>query len=176
MLLLLVAFSSLQTKARSQRHHPSQISLAWSAPPTLGGYALYWSTTQGGPYPNVREVGLIYSYELTGLTPGTTYYFTVQAYDTSLNLFGCLLAEQNGVATAQGQLQTTWPQPSAIVGYTLLWGTQSGKYTNNTNAGTQLAATVTGLVSGTTYYFTVHSYDVQGNTSCNVPEVSSTAP
>ncbi len=48
----------------------------------IAGYRLSYGT-QSGSYTTVVDVGKVTSYVVTNLTPGTTYYFAVQAYDTS---------------------------------------------------------------------------------------------
>jgi len=68
--------------------------VAWDAPTAnadgtpltdLAGYKVYYGTTAGGPYGNSRDAGNATTYDLTGLTQGTTYYIVATAYDTSGN-------------------------------------------------------------------------------------------
>ena len=69
------------------------ITLTWSPNPEsdLAGYKVYYDTdVPGFPYNGTGpiegnspiDVGNVTSYTLTGLLPGTEYYFTVTAYDT----------------------------------------------------------------------------------------------
>jgi hypothetical protein len=67
------------------------------------------------------------------------------------------------------------PDPT-VVGYYVYYGNASGIYPNKINAGTNLSFTVTGLVAGTTNYFTATSYDASGEESSYVPEISYIVP
>jgi len=61
--------------------------LVWSpnAESDLDGYIVYWDTDSGYPYAHSAKVGNVNHYDLTGLTPGVTYYFAVTAYDIAAN-------------------------------------------------------------------------------------------
>jgi fibronectin type 3 domain-containing protein len=62
--------------------------LSWNAntEPDLAGYNVYRSGTAGGPYTKINPTLLTQnSYQDTGLTNGTTYYYVVTAVDTSDN-------------------------------------------------------------------------------------------
>jgi hypothetical protein len=57
--------------------------LTWQAnlEADLSGYKIYWGTTSGYPYANVRDVGQVTSYTFTDLPKGN-YYFALTSYDT----------------------------------------------------------------------------------------------
>lgn len=79
------------------------IRLSWNAnnEPDLAGYRLRYGTVSG-TYGSPLNVGKVTSYDLAGLSAGTTYYFVVTAYDASGN--------ESGFSTeASGQ-------PSTVVG------------------------------------------------------------
>lgn len=70
----------------------AQAVLSWSAPTTnadgtpatdLAGFNLYWGSAPGN-YDQSLNVGSQTSYTLYNLSDGSTYYFAVTAYDTSL--------------------------------------------------------------------------------------------
>ena len=68
-------------------------SLSWDAPTEntdgtrltdLAGYNIYYGTA-AGDYSNSINVGNITTHQITNLSDGSTYYFAVTAYDTSMN-------------------------------------------------------------------------------------------
>ena len=65
---------------------------------------------------------------------------------------------------------------SNAAGYLVSYGTQSGKYTTNVKAGYVTSVTINGLTEGTTYYFSVQSYDGAGTVGSPTPEISGKAP
>ena len=52
-----------------------------------------------------------------------------------------------------------------VVGYNVYFGSASRNYTNSVDVGNVTSATITGLVSGVTYYFAATTYDAAGNQS-----------
>src|SRR5580704_17429680 len=50
--------------------------------PDIAGYILSYGT-QPGVHPTSINVGNVTTWQLTTLTPGVTYYFVLQAYNTS---------------------------------------------------------------------------------------------
>lgn len=72
-------------------------------------------------------------------------------------------------ATASGStaVKLAWDRsPSAkVVGYWILSGTQSGRYTNSMEVGNETTGTLGSLTSGTKYYIVVVAVDAQGNRS-----------
>lgn len=61
-------------------------TLTWMAntEPDLAGYKIY-SGTQSGVYGVPMSIGKVTSHVITNLTKGTTYFFTITAYDTAGN-------------------------------------------------------------------------------------------
>jgi len=69
----------------------AQVSLGWSAITTntdgspctdLAGYKVYYGTASH-QYSSYRDAGNVLTYNLTGLSSGTTYYIAATSYDTS---------------------------------------------------------------------------------------------
>ncbi len=93
------------------------VTLSWN-PPTvnqngtsltdLAGYKLYYGGTPGN-YTSVIDIGNITTYQISYLSDGRTYYFSVSAYDTSGNESG-LSNEVSKVAVT-----TTQPEPDITV-------------------------------------------------------------
>jgi Fibronectin type III domain len=61
---------------------------------------------------------------------------------------------------------------SNAAGYLVSYGTQSGKYIATVKAGYVKSVAITGLTEGTTYYFSVQSYDSAGTLGSPSPEIS----
>jgi outer membrane protein assembly factor BamB/fibronectin type 3 domain-containing protein len=149
----------------------TSLSLTWNAVAGATRYLVLEATVSGGPYTQVAATTTTTKL-VTGLTAATTYYFVVEA--------------SNGVATSPASSQAsaaTAATPAAPVGLsgsahtsssvTLSWGTVTGAtkyyvYEATVSGGpyTQVAVvsgtngrTVTGLASGTTYYFVVKAYN-----------------
>ena len=61
-------------------------------------------------------------------------------------------------------------------GYQLNIGVASGNYTQNIDVGNKTTATVSNLMSGTTYYAVIIAYDILGLQSSPSNEVSFIAP
>ena len=77
-------------------------------------------------------------------------------------------------AAQAGQVNLAWNASAGATGYQVHYGTASGSYTNNANAGNTTTYTVANLADGATYYFAVKAYDGAGNQSGFSNEVSKT--
>jgi len=92
---------------------------------------------------------------------------------------GSLLLLILATATAwAGNATLAWSaSPSGdIAGYNVYYGTQSGAYTTEVNAGPSLNVTVSNLTPGVTYYFAVTCYDSFGDESGYSNEIGFTLP
>ncbi len=92
----------------------------------------------------------------------------------------CAIAASLAAITAAHaqSIMVVWnPVNSTDVGnYTLFYGTSSGNYVFSDDVGTATNAILTGLQTGTTYYFSVRTYDSLGVGSAFSPEVVYTTP
>ena len=133
----------------------SRISLSWSASTdnvAVSGYRVY----QNGVF--LAAVGNVTTYQTAGLAASTTYSYNVDAIDSSGNASGV-----SAVATATTLAPNTatlgWDPVTApnLVGYRIYYGTASGIYFQavgqGVNVGNVTTHTVTGLGSGTRYFF-----------------------
>jgi chitodextrinase len=154
----------------------TQINLSWAASSdntAVTGYRVSRNGTQVGTATTT-------SYTNTGLTAGTSYSFTVAAYDAAGNLSGPSSAASattqtppdtaapsvpgslTATAASQTQINLAWAPATdnvGVVGYKVY---RSGA---QIATATTAAYSETGLTAGTTYSYAVAAYDAAGNTS-----------
>lgn len=185
------------------------VSLSWSPPASNGGsaisgYDLYEGTRAGGESAAPVNGSLISgtSYTVSGLTNGTTYYFTARAVNAA-KLTSAPSNEASakpvapvtapgapgGLAATAGdaRVSLSWTAPAsdggaAITGYRVYKGT-SATFSDGAAAAsvTGTATTVTGLTNGTTYYFRVAAVNKAGEsepsgTASATPAAAVTGP
>lgn len=83
-----------------------------------------------------------------------------------------MLASGRHVEAASLTLAWDHSTSSNVAGYQVSYGTQSGKYTATVKAGYVTSVSITGLTEGTTYYFSVQSYDSAGTLGSPSSEIS----
>ena len=165
---------------------PSQINLTWTASTdTVGvtGYKIFRNGAQAGTATTT-------SYSDTGLSAGTTYAYTVSAFDAA----GNNSAQGASVsATTQAPPDTTAPSVPTNLSATAMSSSQINlAWTASTDnvattgytvfrAGAQIATVTagttyqnTGLTAGTAYAYTVSAFDAAGNNSAQGASVSAT--
>ena len=159
----------------------SQISLSWTAATDnvgVTGYNVY----RGGM--QIATLGVVTTFQDTGLTASTNYSYTVRALDAAGNASGQSMAAS---ATTQAQAPGTsvtlaWDAVTAasLGGYRIYYGTAPGTHLQSLgqglNVGNVTTYTVTGLNSGTRYYFTATAYDTLNNESVYSNEIFKDIP
>ncbi len=165
---------SLQTPANFnlQVLGSNSIQVNWNDVAGENGYRIYgWNTSTSSAYLVTTLSANTTSFNVTGLLPGRTYWFYVQAY----NAFGVAnTAWASAVTTAAQPLQAptsvsvvatgtnsatiSWVEPARAVGYRVfIWNGLSWSFYSNVAAGTSQAS-ITGLSINRTYWFMVQSY------------------
>jgi chitodextrinase len=157
----------------------SQINLSWNASTdNLGvtGYRIY----RNGTF--LASVGNVTTYQSTGLNPSTTYSYRVDAIDAAGNASALSTAASATTQAASGTATLAWDAVSAsnLSGYRIYYGTAPGTYMQplgqGINVGNVTSYTVTGLTSGTRYYFAATAVDTSGNESTFSNEVFKDIP
>jgi len=175
------------------------ITVTWSAPADDGGSGISgYQVLRGGTA--IADLGVVGTYTDTGLTPGTSYTYTVRAKNavtaaagtqsvdsssSSATAPGNPTAPQSLTATASsshtGRIDLSWSAPATpgtggITGYNIFQaGTQIA-----TTTGTGTTYAVTGLTAYTSYSFTVRARnafsDANSTTSTDSNTGTATAP
>jgi len=154
-----------------------QATISWTLVPNTTSYNIYWSTTAGVTTANSTKIAKATNpYTLTGLANGSTYYYVVTAVNDNGESAPSAEASctpmqpvpQGVAADSTGgtkQVTITWSPVTDAVSYNIYWSTYSDVTPSNGYlvAGATGPYTLTGLTSGTTYYFVVT--DVKVNSS-----------
>ena len=169
---------------------PAQVSKP-KATQTTSSVTLSWSKVAGS---NMRYYVFSYnpgtkkytclgyttgtSYTVKKLSSGTTYYFAVQAYNTTAKKWGKVssvltTATKPGTPTLKAVAGTrkatlSWNKQNGATGYLLYMATsKNGKYTKiaTLKGNTKVSYTKTGLTKGRYYYFKVIAYKTVGSTN-----------
>jgi len=165
----------------------NQVTITWTAAANATSYKIYRGTAAGGESGTALATGITgTSYTDTGLTVGTTYFYTMQsvcAVDTSIMSAEASASPQAGSniptnVTATGvstvQINLKWTAAVGATNYKIYRGTTAGgegaspvTSTSNTNQ------SMPGLAAGTFYYFTIRAVSAAG-TSPPSAEASAT--
>jgi hypothetical protein len=157
------------------------------------GYQVYFQEASGLSGSTLL-VGNVDSYSVYGLENGTTYEFQVAAVDGCSHLSGysALLAATpyncadnmsppeipaNLTVVDLGvgdKVKLSWTAGSEgdVLGYKVAWGTNPSLGSGTADVGNTVFHTIGGLFAGTTYFFSVSSYDVCGNQSAQATPVA----
>jgi uncharacterized delta-60 repeat protein len=151
--------------------------ISWENVPGEAGYYLYQKQLTGADCTTedwsavtpTTLSAITYSSTPSGLASGVTYCFQVKAFNTTgisaPRVITYLQAPTS--ITASGATQTTvnvsWPAVTSATSYTLQWSTSTAFTSPGSYSGNVTSRTVTGLMSGTTYYFRVQAVWGSGN-------------
>lgn len=165
-----------------------RIDLAWSAVSGAGNYNIQTSTssTFGTNTPSTSTSN---NASVTGLSPGTLYYFRVQAFNASstgswsntVSATTNVLATPTGTAVADpgsptSQLKFSWNSVSGATSYTAMYSGSSDMSFPTTLPSSTSPITVTGLTTGSTRYFQVQALASGYSSSWSTTVSATTAP
>jgi len=172
-----VAYATTQSSSSNLTATASgynQIYLTWPSISGTSYYILSRSTSYSGSYSTVTVTPST-SYTDTGLSSGTTYYYKVEAINSSgsyiyySNITNATAnsssSSGNLTATSSGsnQIYLSWPTISGTTYYILSRSTSySGSYSTVTIT-PSTGYTDTGLSTGTTYYYKVEAINSSGS-------------
>ena len=168
----------------------TSIMITWSEVEGASSYNVYLSTVKNGSYTSVAQRISGTSFNCTGLTCGTVYYFKVAAFDSVNNQEGTLSAATSGAYPRPATPDFTSASASSMYSNKLVWtALTSGcsgyhiyaQADNNTAAGFVLVGTRTsksyynyyhtGLTPNVTYTYYIRAYyEVTTTTGTTVVE------
>ena len=149
----------------------SSASLTWASITNAANYTLQTSTVSNFSSIYSTSTPTTNSASVTGLTPGTTYYFRVLPnapsstgdWSNTLTLAVPHIATPApsaayNVTSPTTQLDLTWGAISGAASYTINWQTVNNGFSSNyttVSAVTGTSWSLTGLTAGTTVYFRI---------------------
>ncbi len=168
-------------------------NLAWTTDQAASSQVQYGTTSAYGSWSAFNAyLSTIHSVNLTGLTPGTTYNYQLVSANAAgtVGTFGNMTFTTTAAATPAAPVSPSSGGTPPRIEYVNFWGTTSSGITiawsTNVPASTAVGygvttslgqlsggqtslsvshgVTLTGLNSGTTYYFVAQSTDANGNT------------
>ena len=153
----------------------ARVTLTWTASSDAASYTVKRSTVQGGPYTAIQDGITDTSYDDTGLTNGTTYYYVVSAVNDTGE------SDDSGEASAPLALPTPgqpWLYATNITqtGMDLYWGAGDGGEVTTYTLRRQDVGLLTigqdnppltdaGLTANTTYTYTLTATNAQGSSA-----------
>jgi len=157
---------------------------SWSSYASATSYILLIGTTSGGSDVFNQNVGNVTTYPVTTLAPNTTYYYSVEAVvggvvgspstsQSFTTLIAAPVAIQATLVTATS-FSANWNASlnGGAASYILNVGTTSGgSNTFSGNVGNVLTYSVTGLSSGTLYYYSVVAVPASGGANTGASNV-----
>ena len=169
----IIAPSNLTARALSS----TQIALTWNDNSNNEtGFKLEWARSSSGPWNEVRIGANQTSYTLSGCAVGSTYWFRIRAYNSSLNsAYSTTVSattpgitppsELNARAISSTQIALTWRDNSNNEsGFKLEWArSNSGPWNEVRIATNSTSYTLDGCAAGATYWFRIRAYNSTTN-------------
>ena len=142
----------------------SQVTLRWNPASLANSYRVMRSTTSGGPYAQIAAPTW-HGFTDVSVDNGTTYYYTIQAADSSgLSARSAQVsARPSGLAApvdvvakaGNSQVSLTWSAVSSATSYRVDRATSSGGPYTQIASPTYHGYTDTGADNGVTYYYVI---------------------
>lgn len=157
------------------------VQLSWGAVIGATGYKVKYGTTSG-EYDQTVDVHNTTSFSAEGLSNGTTYYFTVVAYNEQgdgPNAKEKSARPTSDVPTApilatpeidETTVTLNWSAVESATGYKVQYGRMSGNYTSVIDANDRTTYQIAGLNRGATYYITIVAYNGNGDSPASNEE------
>ncbi|PLS03337.1 fibronectin type III domain-containing protein [Neobacillus cucumis] len=152
----------------------TNVNLSWTAGSGVSGYEIYRSTSSTGPFTKVTSTTST-SYNNTGLTTGTTYFYKVRSYQTGTSTvyssFTPVVAVKptlaipssaKAVSSAYNSIKTSWGAVSGASGYEVYRATSSTGSYSLVGSTTATSLNNSGLTTNKPYYYKIRAYRMIG--------------
>ena len=168
----------IATRIYHVEHKHNAVLLQWWKRDVATSYTVSYGTSPG----NYTQSVLVTDHvaEITGLTSGNTYYFAVQATNASgVSAFSNEVSTSTNIPTTPqinykhedaNRIAIHWESVPYANGYRVRYGTSSGVYTSEVDAGNITGYLFRKLQNNQPYYFTVVAYNGSGESNAS-PEM-----
>jgi fibronectin type 3 domain-containing protein len=163
----------------------SEIDLTWNAVTGATGYTVLRATTSGGPYATAGSPSTT-SFGDTGLNPATTYFYVVQAVNSSgasASSAEASAVTAPGMPTAvvatpvsSSEIDLTWSAVGGVTGYTVERSAVSGGPYATVGSPSTASFADTGLNPATTYFYVIQAVSSTGVSTLSAPASALTFP
>jgi hypothetical protein len=171
----------LATRIYAVEHQQNAVMLKWWKREIATNYTVRYGTTPGN-YTRTIDINDNVA-TITNLQPGTTYYFVVTAtnvsgssgYSNEVTTRTAIPAQPviNYKHEDAGRISVHWESVPHANGYRIKYGTSSGAYTHEIDAGNVSGYLFRKMQNNQPYYFTVVAYNGYGESSAS-REISAT--
>ncbi|MCR5667061.1 MAG: N-acetylmuramoyl-L-alanine amidase [Eubacterium sp.] len=158
-----------------QSKSTSKLKVAWTKTSDATGYYVYRSTSKSGSYSKVKSVtsGSKLTYTDSNVTSGKTYYYKVQAYNSSKKysksaaVAGTVLSKvtlSSAKSTKTGSITLKWAKISGVTGYKIYQSTDNKTFSKvKTVKGASTVTASVSVSSGVKYYYKIRAYKKNGS-------------
>jgi uncharacterized repeat protein (TIGR02543 family) len=168
---------STPTTVRAVSSWHNSINTSWSAVTGASGYQVYRATSSTGTYSLIKTTTST-SYNNTGLTYNTAYYYKIRAYkflgSTKVySNFSAVVSAKplsstptavRAVSSSYSSIKTSWSSVAGASGYQVYRATSSRGTYSLIKTTTSISYNNTGLTTNKTYYYKVRAYKLVGTT------------
>ncbi|MCL2068176.1 MAG: fibronectin type III domain-containing protein [Treponema sp.] len=167
----------------------TQINLSWNSVTGANGYRVERSTDNSN-WTEIAPSHAATTYQDTGLTAGTTYWYRVRAYNaagnsgysnvesattqTGLPEIPAAPAGLTATAVSASQINLGWNSVTGAQGYRVERSTDNSSWTQIAPSHTTTTYQDTGLSAGATYWYRVRAYNTAGNSGYSNVESATT--